>query len=89
MSQALKSELVSFKGLHCRTELDVILSRVRFPITTRPTQINGLPEQSKVRGFPKLVIIDQKGVVRDLHVGSSADLAEEVTKTVCELLAES
>ncbi|QVL31025.1 TlpA family protein disulfide reductase [Telmatocola sphagniphila] len=41
-----------------------------------------------VRGFPSLVIIDKKGIVRDIHVGYSKTLREEVGKTIRELLAE-
>ncbi len=48
----------------------------------------GLPEKFQVRGFPTLIIIDQQGVVRDLHVGYSADLAEKVTNTVRKLIGE-
>jgi thiol-disulfide isomerase/thioredoxin len=47
----------------------------------------GLPEKYKVQGFPTLVIIDQKGVVRARHVGYSPDLREELIKTIDGLLA--
>jgi thiol-disulfide isomerase/thioredoxin len=48
----------------------------------------GLPEKFKVQGFPTLLIIDQKGVVRDLHVGYTPTLKEEVVRSVEKLLAE-
>lgn len=41
-----------------------------------------------VQGFPTLVLIDKKGVVRDLHVGYSPTLREEVGKAIQQLLAE-
>ena len=41
-----------------------------------------------VQGFPTLVLLDRKGVVRELHVGYSADLREQVGKAVRGLLAE-
>ncbi|MDB6122905.1 MAG: thiol-disulfide isomerase-like thioredoxin [Pedosphaera sp.] len=47
----------------------------------------GLPEKYKVSGFPTLVIIDQKGIVRARHVGYSPKLREEVIKTIDGLLA--
>lgn len=46
----------------------------------------GLPEKYKVQSFPTLVIIDQQGIVRDIHLGFSATLKDEVVKSVEELL---
>jgi peroxiredoxin len=46
----------------------------------------GLPEKYKVQSFPTLVIIDQEGIIRDIHVGYSATLKEEVAKSVEGLL---
>ena len=48
----------------------------------------GIPEKYKVSGFPTLVILDQKGVIRDVHVGYSPTLREEVVKSVEGLLEE-
>lgn len=47
-----------------------------------------LAEKFGVRGFPTLVLVDKKGVVRDLHVGYSATLRVDIGKAVRELLAE-
>jgi uncharacterized protein (TIGR03067 family) len=46
----------------------------------------GLPEKYKVRSFPTLVVIDPEGVVRDVHVGYSPTLKEEVVRSVERLL---
>lgn len=46
----------------------------------------GLPEKYKVRGFPTLLIIDQEGIVRDVHVGYSPTLKKEVIESVTKLL---
>jgi RNA polymerase sigma factor (sigma-70 family) len=46
----------------------------------------GLAEKYKVQGFPTLIIIDPEGVVRDVHVGYSPALKEEVVKSVERLL---
>jgi len=40
-----------------------------------------------VQGFPTLVIIDAQGTVRDVHVGYSPTLREDVGKVIRELLA--
>jgi thiol-disulfide isomerase/thioredoxin len=49
-------------------------------------QATGIPEKFGVQGFPTLIIIDQKGNVRDVHVGYSPNLRETVSKKVRELL---
>ena len=46
----------------------------------------GLPEKYKVQGFPTLIIIDQQGVVRDIHVGFTPQVREEVVEAVEKLL---
>jgi RNA polymerase sigma factor (sigma-70 family) len=46
----------------------------------------GLAEKYKVQGFPTLIVIDQEGIVRDMHVGYSPTLKEEVIKSVERLL---
>jgi thiol-disulfide isomerase/thioredoxin len=49
-------------------------------------QATGLPEKFAVQGFPTLIIIDQQGTVRDLHVGYSPNLRETVSKKIEALL---
>ena len=49
----------------------------------------GLPTKYGVQGFPTLVIIDQKGIVRGFHVGYSPALREELIKKIDALLASS
>jgi peroxiredoxin len=47
---------------------------------------DGIPEKYGVQGFPTLIIIDPEGVVRDVHVGYSATLQDEVARTIEGLL---
>ena len=42
----------------------------------------------KVKGIPKTVIIDQKGVVRHVHVGFSSDMGERLKGEINKLLSE-
>lgn len=49
---------------------------------------HSLAEKFGVRGFPTLIVIDQKGVLREVHVGYSPTLREDVAKVVRDLLAE-
>jgi thiol-disulfide isomerase/thioredoxin len=45
-----------------------------------------VPQKYGVQGYPTLIIIDQQGIVRDVHVGYSPDLREKVVNTVRKLL---
>jgi thiol-disulfide isomerase/thioredoxin len=45
-----------------------------------------VPQKYGVQGYPTLIIIDQQGIVRDVHVGYSPDLREKVEKVVRKLL---
>jgi thiol-disulfide isomerase/thioredoxin len=48
----------------------------------------GIPERYHVQGFPTLILIDQKGIVRGRHVGFSPTLREDIAKQVNALLAD-
>lgn len=49
---------------------------------------HAMADKFGVQGFPTLVVIDKSGVVRDLHVGYTATLRDDVGKTIRRLLAE-
>jgi peroxiredoxin len=48
----------------------------------------GLPEKFGVEGYPTLIVIDREGTIRDIHVGYSPRLFEELSEVVRGLLAE-
>lgn len=48
----------------------------------------GLPEKFGVQGFPTLVVIDQKGIVRKRHVGYSPKLRQDLVEVIDGLLKE-
>ncbi|HTQ39408.1 MAG TPA: TlpA disulfide reductase family protein, partial [Pirellulales bacterium] len=48
----------------------------------------GLPEKFKVHGFPTLIMIDQAGKIRGVHVGWSPTLEHDLVKKIDGLLAE-
>ncbi|MBI2826736.1 MAG: redoxin family protein [Planctomycetia bacterium] len=62
--------------------------KLNYPTLHARDEKQNLPEKYGVTGFPTLVIIDQAGVVRDLHVGYSPHLAADVMASVDKLLAE-
>jgi len=45
-----------------------------------------VPEKYKVRGYPTLLIIDQQGILRDIHIGYAADLKQKVIEAIDRLL---
>jgi thiol-disulfide isomerase/thioredoxin len=45
-----------------------------------------IPQNYTVSAFPTLLIVDQEGVLRDIHVGYSQTLREEVVRSVEHLL---
>ncbi|MCA9111534.1 MAG: hypothetical protein KDA52_16395, partial [Planctomycetaceae bacterium] len=51
-------------------------------------QATGIPEKYGVTGFPTLVILDQQGTIRDIHVGYADDLFDQISATVERLLSE-
>jgi thiol-disulfide isomerase/thioredoxin len=45
-----------------------------------------LPQKYGVSGFPTMLVIDQAGIVRDMHVGYSASLRESLNSSIDRLL---
>jgi peroxiredoxin len=48
----------------------------------------GIPEKYGVQGYPTLIVVDQAGKVREIHVGYSPRLFEELSGLIRALLAE-
>jgi peroxiredoxin len=57
---------------------------LRYPII----QAHGLPAKFGVEGYPTLIVIDRQGKIRDVHIGYSPRLFEELSAEVRGLLAE-
>jgi thiol-disulfide isomerase/thioredoxin len=55
------------------------------------TTIRGesIPELYEVSGFPTLLLVDQEGVVREVHVGYSENLEQTLVESVDKLLGAS
>ncbi len=48
----------------------------------------GIPERFEVTGYPTLIVVDPKGIVREFHVGYSPHLFDELSGLIGGLLAE-
>jgi thiol-disulfide isomerase/thioredoxin len=87
LADDFKGQPVAILGMNTdRNEKDARFVIDAMNLNYPTLKAEGLPEKFGVQGFPTLVIIDQSGTVRDLHVGYSPTLREEVGKTIRELL---
>ena len=88
LADDFKDQPVAILGMNTdREEKDakfvVEAMALKYPIL----KAEGLPQKYGVQGFPTLVLIGPDGTVRDLHVGYSPTLREEVAKEIRELLS--
>lgn len=89
VARSFKNRPVTVVGMNTDRELDdakFVVAKMGLEYTN--VKAEGLPEKFQVQGFPTLVVIDQKGIVRDFHVGYSPTLAAKLTETIDALLAE-
>jgi len=49
---------------------------------------SGIPQKYGVQGYPTLIVIDKQGKVREIHVGYSPRLYEDLSALIRDLLAE-
>ncbi len=56
---------------------------------TYPTiKAKGIAEKYGINGFPTLLVLDKRGIIREIHVGYSPRLFEDVSGIIRKLLAE-
>jgi peroxiredoxin len=89
LAEDFKGQPVAVLGMCTdRDEKDARLVADKMKLTYPVLRAEGVPDKYKVQGFPTLVVIDQKGEVRDVHVGYSPALRDEVAKVIRGLLAK-
>jgi thiol-disulfide isomerase/thioredoxin len=71
-----------------RKEEDALLVIEAMALTYPNLRAAALPREFGIQGYPTVIVIDRKGVVRDYHVGYAADLEERLIRTVEGLLEE-
>jgi hypothetical protein len=69
-----------------RVEEDARFVIEKMGLTYTNLEATSIPEKYKVSGFPTLLIIDQEGVIRDIHEGYAPDLKEKVVESIERLL---
>src|SRR5262249_25029221 len=89
LSEDFKKEPVVVLGMNTDAEeKDARFVAEKMNIAYPVLRANGLQEKYKVEGFPTLIIIDQQGIVHDVHVGSSATLRKDVGNVIKDLLSK-
>ncbi|HWB09726.1 MAG TPA: TlpA disulfide reductase family protein [Pirellulales bacterium] len=89
VARSFQGRPVAVVGMNTDREIDdakFVVEKMGLEYTN--IKAEGLPERFQVEGFPTLVVIDQKGIVRDFHVGYSPTLAAQLSETIHALLAE-
>lgn len=82
---------VRYFAVNLREKPDVIrkyLQQANLEITVPLDEEGKIAKQYNVRGIPTMVIVGKDGKVKKVHVGSSAELKQELTSALDELLAE-
>ena len=87
VSKQFKDEQVAVCGMNIRDTLDVARPVIeRLKLEYPQLKAGKISEQYKIQGFPTLVILDQQGLIRDVHVGYSPTLKDDVVRSVESLM---
>jgi thiol-disulfide isomerase/thioredoxin len=92
LSERFKDKPVTVLGVNTEPQLsrEAIQRVLEGKQVTFGQMLGATPEMQepfRVMGIPHLVVIDQQGVVRDIHVGASPELEQRLTKQIETLLA--
>jgi thiol-disulfide isomerase/thioredoxin len=87
LAEEFRGQPVAILGMNTdRVEQDARFVIDKMGLKYPTLKAEGLPQKYGVQGFPTLIVIGPDGKVRDIHVGYSPTLREEVGKAVRELL---
>lgn len=91
VSNEYKSKGVRYLAVNLREDTDKIssyLKSAKLDIEVPLDQTGKVADLYHVKGIPTMAVVDKKGIVRDVHVGSSDNLKAELKKTLDKILAE-
>jgi peroxiredoxin len=87
VAEEFKNDPVVIFGMNTdRDENDAKFVVEKMGLNYATLKATGIPEKYGVRGYPTLFVIDPQGVVRDMHLGSSPHLREDLEQTIRKLL---
>lgn len=87
VARAFNDRPVAVIGMNVDQQLDdakFVVEKMGLDYTN--VKAEGLREKFEVQAFPTLIVIDQNGIVRDMHVGYSPDLGAKLTSMIDALL---
>ena len=89
LSEAFRDEPVAVLGMSIdedEKDARVVIEAMGLKYPT--IKAAGIPEKYGVSGYPTLVVVDKEGKVRQIHVGYSPRLYEDLSGLIRSLLAE-
>lgn len=87
LAEFYKDQPVSVLGMNVdKKEEDALFVIDKMGLSYTNLKAGDIAKQYDISGYPHLVIIDQKGVIRDVHIGYTPDLFEQVVRSVDALL---
>jgi peroxiredoxin len=89
LAEDFKSEPVAVLGMNIDSREEdarFVIEKMglRYPIL----RARGLHEKYHMNGYPTMIVLDGKGVIRNVHFGYQPTLHDEVSETIRKLLAE-
>jgi thiol-disulfide isomerase/thioredoxin len=90
ISEEYRSKGVRYLAVNLREEpakIQEYLKSAKLKIEVPLDKDGQVAERYNVRGIPTMAIVDKKGIVREVHVGASANLKAELKKTLDAILA--
>lgn len=89
VAEAFRDEPVSVLGMSIDEDVKDAQVVIEALALNYPTiRAAGLPERFEVQGYPTLIVVDPRGLVREVHVGYSPRLHDDLSRLIRDLLAE-
>lgn len=89
VSKSYKDQGVRYLAVNLREDpakIKAYLKSANLDIEVPLDKDGGIAKLYGVQGIPTMAIVDKKGIVREVHVGSSPNLRQQLTKTLDEIL---
>jgi len=91
VSNEYKSKGVRYLAVNLREDKDKInsyLKSAKLDIEVPLDKEGEIAKLYHVSGIPTMAIVDKKGIVREVHVGASANIKDDLKKALDKILAE-
>jgi peroxiredoxin len=87
LAEDFKSQPVRVVGMNVDKDVaDAKFAEKKLKLTYPTLRSLGIPKLYGVTGYPTLFLIDQKGIIRDVHIGYSPNIGRKLARQVRALL---